>query len=171
MNPLFRITALLSVISTLVGCTTVGSTSAYYRPMTTELYPQKPDDFPIPILGAAPNRPYYVIGRISFRAGEGIEYVNEALKYNARKNGADAVVIIEEGSETAQKSYYVPGYTTTTPVTTHSSGTVNYYGYGGYGSGNVSGSSTTYVPTYHPGHSGSRPVTIQTVDAAMIRYK
>ncbi|WP_281983479.1 hypothetical protein [Thalassorhabdomicrobium marinisediminis] len=37
--------------------------------------------------------------------------------------------------------------TTTMPVTTYDYGSINAYGSGGYGYGNYSGTSTTYVPT------------------------
>ena len=163
----------------LAGCETVSSTSQFYRPLTTDVYPPKPKDYPIPILGGPPKRPFVVIGRLQFKAGHGYKYMIDAIKYNARQNGADAVVMISEDSNTQQYNYTVPGYTTTTPVTTYSSGSAygsaNYYGSNGYGhatgSAYGSGTSTTYVPTYHPGYTGVGSVTINSIDAAMLKYK
>lgn len=179
MNSKFRSLAILAILSAVTACKTVSSTAEFYRPLTTDVYPPKPKDYPIPILGAPPKKPFIVLGRLSFQSGHGNKYMMEAIRYNARKNGADAAVMIDESSHTKEYTYTVPGYTTTTPVTTYSSGSAygsaNYYGSGGYGhaSGSAYGSgvSTTYVPTYHPGYTGVDSVTITSIDAALIRYK
>lgn len=169
----------LAVVFTISSCATVSSTSEFYRPLTTETFSPKPKDHPIPILGAAPKQPYTVIGRLSFQSGHGNKFMMESIRYNARKNGADAAIMLDEQSHSEQHSYTVPGYTTTTPVTTYSSGSAygsaNYFGMDGYGyatsSAYGSGVSTTYVPQYHPGYTGVRTVTIQAIDALLIRYK
>lgn len=171
--------AVFPLIISLNSCTTVSSTADFYRPLTSEVYPPKPKDYTILVLGAPPQRPYTVIGRLSFESGHGNKYMMDAIRYNARKNGADAAIMVDEAIRTEKYNYTVPGYTTTTPVTTHSSGSAygsaNYFGSGAYGhassSVHSSATSTTYIPQYHPGHTGVKSVTIQGIDVLLIRYK
>lgn len=94
------------------------------------------------------------------------------LQHNARKAGADAVILLDAHDTMHPYSYYVPGYTTTTPVTTYSSASASYYSpYSGYvGSGNASGVSTAYVPEYHPGYTQSGIAVRTNVNAVMIRF-
>jgi hypothetical protein len=148
--------------------------------MTTQTYPPKPKDYKVPILGALPDRPYQIIGRLSFSAGYGYGYMIKAIEYNARQAGADAAIMLSSSRSEHQYTYTVPGYTTTQPVTTYSSasayGTANYYGsygYSGYGTSSAYGSgvSTTYVPVYHPGYTGVGTVIRHSIDAEMILYK
>jgi hypothetical protein len=174
-----RILCCLALLATLPSCETVSSTSQFYRPTTTQVYPPKSKDCPIPILGAAPKQKYEVIGRLSFSAGRGYGYMIKAIEYNARQAGADAAILVDSSSNTQQFTYRVPGYTTTQPVTTFSSGSAygsaDYYGAGGYGygSGSAYGSSTstTYVPVYHPGYTGVGTVVRHSIDAMMIVFK
>jgi hypothetical protein len=167
-------------LAACTGCETVSSTAEYYRPMTTQTFPPKPKDYKAPVLGTPPDRPYQVIGELSFSAGRGYGYMIKAIEYNARKAGADAAIMLSSSSSEHQYTYTVPGYTTTTPVTTYSSGSAygsaNYYGSDGYygsGSGSAYGSSvsTTYVPVYHPGYTGIGTAVRYSIDAQMIVYK
>lgn len=159
----------------VTGCETVSSTKQFYRPLTTDVYPPKPKDTPIPILGAPPDRKYVAIGRLSFSAGHGYNYMIRAIEYNARQAGADAAIMLKSSSSAHQYTYYVPGYTTYEPVTTYSSGsaTADYYGSGGsgYGTAYGSGTSTTYVPQYHEGYTGVGTVIRHEIDALMIRFQ
>jgi hypothetical protein len=162
------------------GCETVSSTSKFYRPLTTIVYPPKPKEQKIPILGALPKEKHEVIGQFSFSAGYGYDYMIKAIEYNARQAGADAAVMVDSSSASQQFTYTVPGYTTTQPVTTYSSGsaygTANYYGsggYSGYGTSSVygSGTSTTYVPVHTPGYTGVGTSTRHSIAALMIIFK
>ena len=96
-------TCLLCVFA---GCNTLHSTSKFYQPLTTEKYPPKPKDYPVPVFDRAPNKKFTVIGRFIFHkrftednAGwnfvDGEDYMNSAVKYNARRAGADAVLMIK----------------------------------------------------------------------------
>lgn len=165
----------LICIVMLTGCETVSSTSQFYRPFTTETYPPKPKDHPIPILGAQPKRKFTVLGRLAFSAGNGYGYMIRAIEYNARKVGADAAIMLDSNSSAEQYTYTVPGYTTYQPVTTYSTGhaNANYYGTGGYGYGSAygSGTSTTYVPQYHPGYTGVGTTVRHRIDALLIRFE
>lgn len=178
-NTNLLIAVVLPFLAGLSGCAMVSSSTQFYRPTTTEIFPEKPKDYKVPILAAPPKQKYEVIGRLSFSAGHGYGYMNKAIEYNARKAGADAVIMLDSSSSAQQYTYTVPGYTTTQPVTTYSSGsaygTSNYYGSGGYGYGSASAygssTSTTYVPVYQQGYTGVGTVVRHSIDAAMIVYK
>jgi hypothetical protein len=91
----------LAALIGLSGCASVGSTSIYYLPMTGRVYPPKPKDAVIPILGRAPERKHTVIGRMAFSSAHGWKFMRQSLLYNARANGADAV-ILREADETRE---------------------------------------------------------------------
>ena len=170
-----KILPLSLVLALFTGCETVSSTKQFYRPLTSNVYPPKPKDYPIPVLGAAPNRKFVAIGRLSFSAGHGYNYMIRAIEFNARQAGGDAAIMVDSSSSAQQYTYQVPGYTTQQPVTTYSSGqaTANYYGSGGYGYGSAygSGTSTTYVPVYHPGYTGVGTAVRHNIDAVIIKYQ
>ena len=146
-------------------------TEAFYRPTTLQTYPPKPEGTAIPVLGAFPKQKGEIIGRMTFSHGHGADFTNKALQHNARKAGADAVVVLQTGSETSQVPYSVPGYTTYQPVTTNSTFRANAYGTEGYATATGYGTSTTNVPVYHPGFSGVRTVVRESIDACMIKLK
>lgn len=166
---------ILPLFLTFTGCETVSSTKQFYRPLTTEIYPPKPKDYPVPILGAAPKKKYIAIGRLQFEAGHGYKYMIRSIEYNTRQAGGDAAIMLNSGARTQQYTYYVPGYTTYDTVTTHSSGnaTANYYGSRGYGYATAqgSGTSTTYVPRHVPGYTGVGTTVRHSIDALIIRYQ
>lgn len=165
---------------TLIGCENVSSTAQFYRPLTTKIYPPKPKDFKVPILGAMPKQKHEIIGRLSFSATHGYDFMMKAIEYNARQSGADVAVLVDSSSSSNQYTYRVPGYTTNEAVTTYSSGsaygTANYYGsngYSGYGTSSAygSGTSTTYVPVYHEGYTGVGTTTTNSIEAVMVILK
>ena len=84
--------SVFTAILILSGCTVQG-TSDYYMPVIAHTFPPKPKDAPIPILDQPPKRPYLVIGRMAFQTDNGLKFVHESLQYNARRNGADAVIL------------------------------------------------------------------------------
>jgi hypothetical protein len=179
MKKPLRLLICFALLAALTSCETVSSTSQFYRPTTTQVYPPKPKDYPIPILGAAPKQKYEVVGRLSFSAGRGYGYMIKAIEYNARQAGADAAILVDSSSNAQQYTYTIPGYVTTQPVTTYSTGSAygsaNYYGAGGYGHGTGSAygssTSTTYVPVYNPGYTGVGTVVRHSIDALMIVFK
>jgi hypothetical protein len=145
----------------LTGCETVASTSAYYLSYSAKTYPPKAADAPVPILAKAPDEPYRVIGRLAFQTGRGWRFLRDSMLYNARANGADAVIL----RDTTQKRQYgivnvpprlnyvpVPG-----PVCQNKKGQV-YYG-------------TTWIPDFQPGYSYPTSWTIQGIDAEMIVFR
>lgn len=143
---------------------TVSSTADFYLASTPEIYPPKPKDAPIPILGKSPDRPYKVIGRLRFEASRGWRFMRESMLYNARQNGADAVILRD--STARQQMYFtevppmvdwvsVPG-----PVVVQKVGKKTYYS-----------SYPNYVPIYQPGYTRRWVEQIVGIDAEMIVFR
>jgi len=145
----------------LTGCASVGSTSIYYFPSTTNLYPPKPKNAPIPILGKSPDRPYKSIGNLTFSSTRGWPFLRDSILYNARVNGADAAILRETNSRQQTRLVTVPprfNYIPVPgPVYRNKKGEV-YYG-------------TTYIPDFQPGYVFPSTWTITSIDAEMIVFK
>ncbi|MEO8206318.1 MAG: hypothetical protein ABI615_09055 [Chthoniobacterales bacterium] len=149
----------------LMGCASVQSTSEYYIPNTTKVYPPKPKDAPIPILGEFPKEPYEIIGRLSFPSFRNFGFLRRSMEYNARKAGADAVVLRGVKSQVLNGAYYVPPTVEYVPV-------VNYYNNNNCGKkGNRSGSYVTTYPYFRPGYTVPYQNVMTTIDAQMILFK
>ena len=144
------------------GCASVSSTAVFYRPATDTVYPPKDPKAIIPILSAAPSRPFREIGSFGFQSDLGYSFVQSALLYNARRAGADAVIIKD------YKSWSVPYWYTVPP-------TVNWIpvGGGGYYGGGCGGWSggAAYVPVTYPGYSGVNYRNFTGIDARMVVYR
>ena len=76
----------------LTGCGDVKRSSRYYEPIIVG-HTAKHGNVPIPVLKTPPKRPYQVVGKMVFETDEGINFVYRSLRYNARVNGADAVIM------------------------------------------------------------------------------
>ncbi|PAZ01413.1 MAG: hypothetical protein CAK90_00510 [Spartobacteria bacterium AMD-G4] len=175
-KPVFHgVLTALSLALLLVGCESVSYTAQFYRPSTARVFPPKPKDYSVPIFSKPPDRPYTVIGRLSFTANASYDFMIRAIHYNTRLQGGDAAIMLHEDIEQRPYNYYVPGYTSYVPVTTYSFGTTNsrYCGPGGptrrseYGTS----TSTTYLPAFNPGYMGVGMLTLRSIDASIIRYK
>ncbi len=146
----------------LSGCASVSSTSMYYFPSTTTLYPPKPKDAPIPILGKSPDRPYKSIGKLTFSSTRGWRFLRDSILYNARANGADAAILRDTNSRQQTRLVTVPprfNYIPVPgPVYRNKNGEVYYYG-------------TTYIPDFQPGYVFPSTWTITSIDAEMIVFK
>lgn len=176
LKPVFHgILLTLSLAVLLTGCESVSSTSQFYRPTTARIFPAKPKDYAVPIFSKPPDRPYTEIGRLSFTANAGYDFMIRSIQYNARLHGGDAAIMLHEDTEQRPYNYYVPGYTSYVPVTTYSFGTANsrYCGPGGPGRSTEYGTSTstTYLPAFNPGYMSVGMLTLRTIDASIIRYK
>ena len=170
-----RLLPLLFFALFLTGCESVSSTSQFYRPTTARVYPAKPKDYSVPIFSKPPDCAYTEIGRLSFTANAGYDFMIRSIQYNTRLHGGDAAIMLHENTEQRPYNYYVPGYTSYVPVTTYSFGTANsrYCGPGGPGRSTESGTvtSTTYLPAFNPGYMSVGMLTLRTIDASIIRYK
>lgn len=146
------------------GCASVKSTAIYYSPTTVEVFPPKPKDFPVPILQNAPDRRYRTIGKFAFDTALGYRFARDAILYNARVNGADAVILRKVSGRREL-------YLTRVPARVEYISTGGYYGgYGGYGRYGGFGFSSVY-PIYQPGYVRADEEVITSVDAEMIRVR
>lgn len=173
ITPMHRIYSnllLLVIAAGLSGCVSVSSTSQFYFPVTTDVYPPKPKDFPIPILGKAPDKPCKIIGRLTFRSDLGWKFMRESMIYNARANGADAVILKKAESKNQMNFAQVPPRTDWIPMP----GPVVAVNNGG---GKKHCNNQTYVtypyymPVYQPGYTRQWVQTIIGIDAEMIVLK
>lgn len=158
--------ALAAIAAALcVGCVSVSSTAAYYLPYTTKTYPPKPKDAVIPILGKSPDRPYTVIGRLAFRSEMGWAFMRESMLYNARANGADAVILRSSDSTRENRWTQVPPRTDWVPVpgpvVVSNCGKKNstYY------------QTSTYIPVFQPGYVRRWVAEVTAIDAEMIVFR
>lgn len=166
MGPLYskiaRIFFATVAAAILAGCETVPSTSAYYLSYTEKVFPPKPKDAPIPILSKAPDRPYKVIGRLAFNTGRGWRFLRDSMLYNARANGADAIIL----RDTSQRREYgvvnVPPRFNYVPVPGPAYRTKN---------GRTYYCGPTWIPDFQPGYSYPTSWTIQGIDAEMIVFR
>ena len=152
------------------GCASVSSTSQFYFPATTDVYPPKAKDAAIPILGKAPDRPYKVIGKLAFRSDLGWKFMRESMLYNARANGADAVILRSADAKERVNVTQVPPRMDWIPVpgpvvAVNAGGgkkhcnNVNYVSY------------PYYMPVFVPGYERQWVQTIVSIDADMIVLK
>ena len=146
----------------LQACVSVKSTAVFYTPSTNAVYPPKPKGTVIPVMSQPPSRPYAEIGRFSFQSDLGYPFMMRAIQYNARRVGADGVVIKESKSWTLPFLYTVPP-------------TLNWIPVGGswYGGrcGGWYGGGMAAVPVWYPGYSGVSYATFTGIDARMIIFR
>ena len=178
MKPITQINLCIALFLTACnGCKSVNYTSLFYQSASAKTYPPKPKDYNVPILDAAPARPYEIIGRLTFSASHGQNFMIKALKYNARRAGADAAIVLSSSSSEEQTIRQVQGYTSMVQVPANATGTTygkgpgtapaDLYGY----PHNSYGGSTAYVPVYHPGYTVQQTAIRYSIDAQMIVYK
>jgi hypothetical protein len=144
----------------LTGCASVKGTAMYYVAYTPKVYPPKPSDAPIPILGKAPSEKHTVIGGLKFESDQGWNFMRRSMIYNAQANGADAVVLKATSQRQQMSLLQVPPQMDWIPVS-------NWYR---DKKGNVWGG-TSYVPFYRPGYVQPYIDEITGIDAQMIVLK
>jgi hypothetical protein len=110
----FRVCVSMALCA-LAGCA-VSSTSQYYLPTVGETFPPKPQDFVVPILEKPPAQPHRVIGQLQFTTDRGWSFVRDSIEYNARRNGADAVILKTMDAREESGWARTPPRTTWVPV-------------------------------------------------------
>jgi hypothetical protein len=149
---MIKIIFLASLLLCFQGCQTVQDTTRFYKITTETPLPSRPLDAVIPILGKGETRrAYKVIGEMEFQSGASQYFIMDAVQYNARIHGAEAVVL-EQWEENAQ--HYVSwhpgvwGYT---------------YGYG-------CDNGIVWSPLYSPAYYTSEVYVSTKVKAEMIVF-
>ncbi len=148
------------------GCASVKSTAIYYVPTTVEVFPPKPKDYRMPILEKEPDRQYRTIGNFAFETALGYRFSREAILYNARVNGADAVILKDVSGRRELYLTRVPPRVDYVPVGGYYGG-YGRRGYGGYGGFGYA----AYFPIYQPGYVRADEEVITSVSAEMIRLR
>lgn len=143
----------------LAGCASPKDTAVYYLSTTGKTYPPKPKDYPVPILNKPPEQPHTVIGRLGFATDLGWRFVYKSMLYNARANGADAVVLKNLKIKTVKNFAKVPPRMDWIPVTTL------------YNRGGCSRPIVTYLPSYRPGYIQEWKSEHVAFDSEMIVFK
>ena len=105
-NGWLRLVPLVAV--TAAGCAPLSETTVFYTPVSDRYYPPKTKREEVPVLAEPPAWPHRVIGRFAMQSARGAQFVNKAMLYNARLQGADAVVVRKQGSELRQNFNYIP---------------------------------------------------------------
>ena len=163
-----RILACCSVAAGLLlgGCASVRSTAVFYQPTTANKCPPKPKEAVIPVLNAPPSRRYQEIGRFAFQTTLGYPFVMNSLLYNARRAGADAVIVKNCQSWSVPCGYVIPPAVAYVPV----GGWGGWYGGRccGWGGGWYGGG---VVPVAYPGYAGYTYENFTGIDARMIIYR
>ena len=149
------VAGLTGILATLSGCASVKSTAAYYTSYSTGVYPAKPPEAAIPILGKFPSRPYTTIGRLAFESDRGWRFLRKSMVYNAQVHGADAVVLKSATMRREVSFQHVPPQVDWVPTGTSRRGKV----------GKVS---THWTPFFRPGYTERWVNDITAIDAEMI---
>lgn len=155
-----RIFGAFLVLGCLAGCASVEDTAVYYESYTPKVYPPKPPETPIPILGKVPKERHTVIGGLKFESDQGWKFMRKAMIYNAQVNGADAVVLKASNERREVTLVEVPPQTDWVPVTNwyrDRCGDVREY--------------TNWVPVFRPGYVQPVVQEITGIDAKMIVLK
>ena len=105
-NGWLRLVQLVAVAA--AGCAPLSETTVFYTPVSDRYYPPKTKREEVPVLAEPPAWPHRVIGRFAMQSDRGAPFVNKAMLYNARLQGADAVVVRKQGSELRQNFNYIP---------------------------------------------------------------
>lgn len=147
-------------------------TEVFYRASTMDVYAAKPKESEIPILNVLPARSK-VIGHFGFTTPKGSQFAMEAATYNARRVGADAVLIRKLDERSEPYSYFVPPETVSVPHTRaindpiwikDQNGQPGHWEY-------RRRYETFYSMEQRPGHMVSGTNHRTTIDALMLRQK
>ncbi|MEI6715197.1 MAG: hypothetical protein WCO60_15675 [Verrucomicrobiota bacterium] len=152
--------------------TKLKDTEVFYRASTMDSFVPKPNEVPIPTLTTIPARSK-VIGHFAYTTPKGSQFAMDAAIYNARRVGADAVVVRKLEEKTTPYSYYVAPETISVPKTRMITQPIWIRDRNG-----VPGHweprqrvETFYVLEQRPGHVVSGTNHRTTIDAVMIRQK
>ena len=147
-------------------------TEVFYRSSSLQTYPPKPDTTPIPVLSKTPSGST-VIGRFQFSTLRGSAFAMEAAKHNARRAGADALVVRDLRDWVQPFSYYQPPDWVYYPRTRIVSAPVWRPGPGGGpGRWEVYQSIDNFPQwNWRPGHWVSGSHTHSIIDAEMLKWK
>jgi len=139
---------ILLACAVLSGCASLNDTTVFYTPVSQEIYPPLPKDAPVPLLAKPPAWPHRVIGRFDMQTDRSTKFAHKALLFNARRQGADAVVMRDINYDLRRTYNYIPPSWDYVPVTNYWNQRVK----DGRGCWvNAPRYYTTFIPIYRPG--------------------
>lgn len=92
----------------LAGCQSLSTTEVFYTPAAGVAYPPWPKGAAIPVLSEPPSWAHKTIGRFAMQSPQGYNFIYRALLHNARRNGADAVVLRKLEFDLRRTYNYIP---------------------------------------------------------------
>lgn len=101
----------------LAGCQSLRETEAFYVPTTGKAFPPLAKDADVPVISEPPAWPHEIIGRFAMKSDRGYKLVYRAMLYNARRQGADAVILRRVAFDDRRTYNYIPPMTDSVPVT------------------------------------------------------
>jgi hypothetical protein len=104
-------------VAAAVGCSPLSETTAFYTPASGRYYPPLPKNAPVEVLSESPRWPHEVIGRFAAESDRGYPFLYRALLYNARLQGADAVVLRKLSFEDRTTYDTIPAHWENVPQT------------------------------------------------------
>ena len=147
------------------GCAPLSQTTVFYTPASDRYYPPKGKKDEIPVLSKPPSWPHRVIGRFAMQSDRGYRFVHKAILYNARLQGADAVILRKLVQDVRQTYNYIPPHWDSIPQTNV------YYQQVQNSQGQwvtVPQTYTTYVPIFRPGRTVVSDSEWADVNAEMV---
>lgn len=144
-------------------------TEVFYRAETVEKIPEKPADFPVPVLNSRP-RGSRILGTFAFTTDRSGEFAIESARHNARKCGADAVWMRGLRQWAEPYTQYVPAQTNFLPSTQWISGPVWRPGPGAGGRWQRGGAMVqTFGVVYSPPYMVSGWSRFTAIDTVMLQ--
>ena len=132
----------------LCGCANLEQTTVFYTPVSPQYYPPLDKKAFVPILAQPPSWRSRIIGNFDMETDRGPKFAREALLFNARRQGADAVVMRGLKYDVRRNYNYIPPSWDSVPVTNF----YNQWVQNNKGKWvNQPQAYTTFMPIYRPG--------------------
>lgn len=160
--------SILLACMALASCASLNDTAVFYTPVSQDAYPPLPKDALVPLLAKPPAWPHRVIGRFDMQTDRGAKFAQKALLFNARRQGADAVMMRDINYDLRRTYNYIPPSWDYVPVTNYWNQRVKnnkgqcvnapqYY--------------TTFIPIFRPGGVVVNDVLWTRIRADMIVHR
>ncbi|MBE2179807.1 MAG: hypothetical protein IAE97_04995 [Chthoniobacterales bacterium] len=98
----------LLACAVLTGCVSLRDTTVFYTPIAGETYAPLPKNAEVPVMAEPPKWPHKVIGRFAAQSDRGYAFLHKAILYNARLQGADAVILSKVAFDLRRTYNYIP---------------------------------------------------------------
>lgn len=149
----------------LSACHPLSDTRVFYSPTVPQAYSPLPKNAVVPVVSGKAPWPSKAIGRFAMLSPLGYRYVYKAMVYNARRNGAEAVVLKKLSFDVRRTTNYIPpGWDSVPQTTVYYTNVQNNKGQWV----TVPQTFTYWVPVYRPGRTYVNDVEWTDVVADMV---